>query len=321
MEVRDLEILRILQETRNITHAADRLYMAQSAVSKRVKAIERELGVVLLLRSRHGVRFTPAGEAVLRYEKAAGSQLEQLHQELSRLQQGAAEGTLRVGAVTPYALGRLPPALAAYKKCAPAVAVQVVTGTNRDLQQQMLDGTLDLAVTTAECRWDGPRYFLPQEPFCLAYAAPTRRARSRSRRIFRTRWNPPRKAWSGFGCTKTTCRTRAVPAPWTWPSAGNWFAAGSAGPFCPAAWSPKGPALPRWGFPVGRRFAFPWRFYRNGMWRSCRRYSSSSQYCAKEGRRHAIGRVVAGAGPARGPGQPAKGTACRVSPPPWSGLP
>lgn len=172
MEVRDLAILRILQETRNITHAADRLYMAQSAVSKRVKAIERELGVVLLLRSRHGVRFTPAGEAVLRYEKAAGSQLEQLHQELSRLQQGAAEGTLRVGAVTPYALGRLPPALAAYKKCAPAVAVQVVTGTNRDLQQQMLDGTLDLAVTTAECRWDGPRYFLPQEPFCLAYAAP-----------------------------------------------------------------------------------------------------------------------------------------------------
>lgn len=108
MEVRDLAILRILQETRNITHAADRLYMAQSAVSKRVKAIERELGVVLLLRSRHGVRFTPAGEAVLRYEKAAGSQLEQLHQELSRLQQGAAEGTLRVGAVTPYALGRLP---------------------------------------------------------------------------------------------------------------------------------------------------------------------------------------------------------------------
>ena len=85
MEVRDLAILRILQETRNITHAADRLYMAQSAVSKRVKAIERELGVVLLLRSRHGVRFTPAGEAVLRYEKAAGSQLEQLHQDAARL--------------------------------------------------------------------------------------------------------------------------------------------------------------------------------------------------------------------------------------------
>ena len=37
MDEKDFELLRILDETRNITHAADRLYMTQSALSKRIK--------------------------------------------------------------------------------------------------------------------------------------------------------------------------------------------------------------------------------------------------------------------------------------------
>ena len=39
--------------------------MTQSALSKRIKALEQELGVEIVLRSRQGIRFTPAGEQVL----------------------------------------------------------------------------------------------------------------------------------------------------------------------------------------------------------------------------------------------------------------
>ena len=70
MDEKDFELLRILGETRNITHAADKLYMTQSALSKRIKALERELGVEIMLRSRQGIRFTPAGEKVLAHSKA-----------------------------------------------------------------------------------------------------------------------------------------------------------------------------------------------------------------------------------------------------------
>lgn len=58
MDEKDFELLRVLDETRNITHAADRLYITQSALSKRIKAMERELGADILLRSRQGIRFT-----------------------------------------------------------------------------------------------------------------------------------------------------------------------------------------------------------------------------------------------------------------------
>ena len=39
----DFELLEVLDETRNITHAADKLYMTQSALSKRIKSMEQEL--------------------------------------------------------------------------------------------------------------------------------------------------------------------------------------------------------------------------------------------------------------------------------------
>ena len=65
MDEKDYELLHALDETRNITHAADKLYMTQSALSKRIKALEQELGVEIVLRSRQGIRFTPAGEQVL----------------------------------------------------------------------------------------------------------------------------------------------------------------------------------------------------------------------------------------------------------------
>ena len=58
MDEKDYELLHALDETRNITHAADKLYMTQSALSKRIKALEQELGVEIVLRSRQGIRST-----------------------------------------------------------------------------------------------------------------------------------------------------------------------------------------------------------------------------------------------------------------------
>ena len=49
MDEKDYELLHALDETRNITHAADKLYMTQSALSKRIKALEQELGVEICL--------------------------------------------------------------------------------------------------------------------------------------------------------------------------------------------------------------------------------------------------------------------------------
>ena len=58
----DWKILNELYHFHNITKAASALYITQPALTKRLQAMEQELGVQIVLRSKNGVIFTSAGE-------------------------------------------------------------------------------------------------------------------------------------------------------------------------------------------------------------------------------------------------------------------
>ena len=169
MDEKDFELLEALDETRNITHAADKLYMTQSALSKRIKSMEQELGVEILLRSRQGIRFTPAGEKVLERSRAALRQMEQLRRELDAMQ-GEACGTLKAGVSVNFSYYKLPDVLTEYHKRYPRVRLDIATGHSRHLYQQLLDGGLDSAGLRGAYPWDGTQFLLSQENICLVYA-------------------------------------------------------------------------------------------------------------------------------------------------------
>lgn len=169
MNEKDFEMLRVLDESRNITRAAEKLYMTQSALSKRIKALEEELETELVVRSRQGIRFTPAGERVLTYSKAAAREMEQMRRGLDSMQ-GQVCGTLRAGFSINYALYRLPEVLASYHKRCPLVRMDIATGHSRHLYQQMLEGNMDIAVLRGEYPWDGTQFLLSQENICLIYS-------------------------------------------------------------------------------------------------------------------------------------------------------
>lgn len=166
MDEKDFELLEVLDETRNITRAADRLYITQSALSKRVKAMEEDLGVEIFLRSRQGIRFTPAGEAVLARCRAAARELKELRQSLAE-QGEEVSGTLSAGISVNYAQYRLPDILAAYHRNYPRVQLHITTGQSRHLHRQLLEGSLDVAILRGDHPWDGERYLLSQEPICV----------------------------------------------------------------------------------------------------------------------------------------------------------
>jgi DNA-binding transcriptional LysR family regulator len=82
MDERDFELLLVLNKTRNITHAADLLYVSQSSLSKRIAAIETELATKILIRSRKGVHFTPEGEEVVKYATLVSARLQEMRQRI-----------------------------------------------------------------------------------------------------------------------------------------------------------------------------------------------------------------------------------------------
>jgi LysR family glycine cleavage system transcriptional activator len=59
MELAQLQTFRVVADTLNFTKAAARLHLTQSAVSHQIKALEKDLGEPLFLRSKRGVRLVP----------------------------------------------------------------------------------------------------------------------------------------------------------------------------------------------------------------------------------------------------------------------
>ncbi|MEU6719398.1 LysR family transcriptional regulator [Nonomuraea sp. NPDC046802] len=62
MELRQLTVFLAIAEELHFGRAAERLHLAQSSVSERLRQLEREIGVQLIARNSHRVRLTPAGE-------------------------------------------------------------------------------------------------------------------------------------------------------------------------------------------------------------------------------------------------------------------
>ena len=168
MTERDFEILEVLNKTKNITHAADLLYINQSALSKRIIAIEEELGVTLMIRSRQGIHFTSEGEKVLLYTQEAKKQLELMKIDLK---EGSTviSGTLKAGISINYSQYNLPQILSEYKKKFPNVTTYITTEHSRNIFLKIANGEVDIAVIRGEFPWNENKILLEEENICLIY--------------------------------------------------------------------------------------------------------------------------------------------------------
>ncbi len=165
MDEKDFELLITLKDTKNITRAADKLYITQSSLSKRINAIEKELDTCILIRSRQGVHFTPEGEIVLKRVSEAACLLDVMRNELER-KKGYICGTLNVGVSINYALYQLPEILATYHKKYPHVTTRISTDQSRNLYQQLVNGRIDAAIIRGEYNWKGEKLLLNRENVC-----------------------------------------------------------------------------------------------------------------------------------------------------------
>jgi DNA-binding transcriptional LysR family regulator len=97
MELRQLRYFQAVAEELNFSQAARRLHVAQPALSRTVKELETQLGVVLLDRDRRSVSLTPAGAVLLR---ETGLLLERLEETIRRVQRTAVGRKVNCGSVT-----------------------------------------------------------------------------------------------------------------------------------------------------------------------------------------------------------------------------
>lgn len=139
----DWNILDSLYQTKNITKSAELLFMTQPALTKRLQAIEEELGCSIVIRNRRGVSFTPEGEEIVKKAQTIISAIRDIKQGLAGLADGH-KGVLSLG--VPYSFVRfvLPALLERYVELYPDVDIRITTTLSNELIRQVQEGSLDI---------------------------------------------------------------------------------------------------------------------------------------------------------------------------------
>jgi DNA-binding transcriptional LysR family regulator len=140
-----LQLFIAVCEERSIARAAEREALVASALSKRMAALEAEVGVPLLVRRRQGVEPTPAGEALLTRAREVLAALDQLRVELGAFGTGV-QGSVRVVASPSVLAERLPEDIAAFLARYPGIHVGLEERTSPDIVRAVREGNADLGV-------------------------------------------------------------------------------------------------------------------------------------------------------------------------------
>lgn len=153
----DLVTLRLfvaVVDAGSLTAGAERFGISLAAASKRVAELEHHCGAPLLLRSKRGVRATPAGQTLHRHAIEVVARLEQLALAMDDFQAGAT-GHLRLWANTSAFAGFLPRLLAAYSAAHPGVVIDLEDALSEDAARAVASGTAELAVIGENTPVDG----------------------------------------------------------------------------------------------------------------------------------------------------------------------
>ena len=132
-------------ETGSVRSAARKLGLAQAAVSKNLTALEKSLGVLLLVRSARGVEPTEFGRIVLRRARVIDAELRHLQEEIETLG-GDRRGLITVGLSATAEAMLLPAAVARFRERTPNALVSVRGGRSTSTIAALREAKIDFAV-------------------------------------------------------------------------------------------------------------------------------------------------------------------------------
>lgn len=140
----DWNILSTLYKTKNITKAADLLYITQPTLTRRLQQIEDELGAVLILRTNKGVSFTPEGEYAARKASDILDSINAIKVAISQ-SQGNLNGTLRLGAPNSFVHFVIPTLIEKFSALYPNIQIDLHTNLSHDLLKYLEKRELDVS--------------------------------------------------------------------------------------------------------------------------------------------------------------------------------
>ncbi len=145
MEFYQLTYFLAAAQTQNFRKAAEVCFVAQSALSRQIAALEDELEVALFTRIKKRVSLTPAGQEFALYVRNAMDQLQEGQQFLTELQAGQ-RGTVRIGCIESLATAFLPALFASFHQHYPHIRLKVRVNHTDELTTFVEQGEVELGL-------------------------------------------------------------------------------------------------------------------------------------------------------------------------------
>ena len=147
MDTKKVQALLAAIDLGSLTAAASDLGYTQSGLTHMMNSLETELGLNLLLRSKSGVRLSPAGQELLPEMQRLADAADALSLAAERLRQRNCS-TLRLGAYSSIARHWVPQILAEYRKVCPDIKVSLIMDGLSELYTAVRDDELDCIMTS-----------------------------------------------------------------------------------------------------------------------------------------------------------------------------
>ncbi|MGE6256489.1 cidABC operon transcriptional activator CidR [Heyndrickxia sporothermodurans] len=145
MDIQHLKYFVAVATEGNFTKAAQKLYVSQPTISKMVKSIEDELGVILFDRTGKQAKLTDAGEIILVQAQNIIKSFENLSLELDDLM-SLKTGSIQIGLPPMVGARFFPKIIQEFHKEYPNITVQLVEDGAKKVERDVGNGTLDLGV-------------------------------------------------------------------------------------------------------------------------------------------------------------------------------
>ena len=147
MDIQGIQAFLAVSESRSFSRAADKLFLTQPAVSKRIQALEHTLDITLFDRVGKHVDLTAAGHALLPICRQILQQIEEGKRIISNLR-STTSGVLNLATSHHIGLHRLPPVLREFSSRYPEVELRLNFMDSEQAQQQLINGDIELAIIT-----------------------------------------------------------------------------------------------------------------------------------------------------------------------------
>ncbi|WOH36169.1 LysR family transcriptional regulator [Thalassotalea fonticola] len=139
-------VVSISESDGNITNAAHKLNLSQSALSHRLNEAEARLGLLLFERRNKKLTLSKAGKVLVTSAQSILKQLQNTELDIERMMDGI-DQVLRISTSSFNCYHWFPKVLKSFNKSHPEVDIEIVADASLDPLKALKDGTIDLAIT------------------------------------------------------------------------------------------------------------------------------------------------------------------------------